>query len=49
MLAVQTRLNVLTPTVITGAPTLGSELCSFPTAICICIMVFNVLLVLWSS
>lgn len=53
MLAVQTRLNVLTLTVITCALTLGpvgtGELCSFPTAIHIHIMVFNMLLILWSS
>lgn len=53
MLAVQTRLNVLTLTVITGALTLrpvgSGELCSFPTTIHVYIMVFNVLLILWSS
>lgn len=53
MLAVQTRLNVLTLTVITGALTLGpvgpGELCSFPTVIHIYIMIFNMLLILWSS
>lgn len=50
MIAVRSRLNVLTPTVTTGALTLGSEeLCSFLIMICICIMVFNMLLILWSS